>query len=324
MVGRVYLSEDRDDYKYYPKVGESSYDNNPGNFVETLNLVVRHGDKVLEDHLKTAPLNARYTSAPVQNQFIFLCGKYITDKIVDEIKAAKFFTILADEVIDVSGKEQLALVIRFVDEAGIIREEFLKLILCDQGVSGVKLAEYILFALNAFGLDISNCRGQGYDGAPSMSGKHAGCYTYILEKCIKAIYFHCFSHKLNLCVQHGLQIERVRSMLHQISGITNYFKQSGPRKRCFVKNIMRDKENHIICTNKTELFDVCRTRWVARIEGLITFYELIKHMLSCFQELQPRVPRDVTSQKAGAFLDKIADFKFIVSCYHNENYVSNI
>ena len=127
-----------------------------------------------------------------------------------------------------------------------------------------------------------------------MSGKHAGCYTYILEKCSKAIYFHCFSHKLNLCVQHGLQIERVRSMLHQISGITNYFKQSEPRKRCFVKNILSDKENHIICTNKTKLFDVCRTRWVARIEGLITFYELIKPMLSCFQELQLWVPRDVT------------------------------
>ena len=79
-----------------------------------------------------------------------------------------------------------------------------------------------------------------------------------------------------------------------------------------MKHILRDKENHIICTNKTELFDVCRTRWVARIEGLITFYELIKPMLSCFQELQLRVPRDVTSQKAGSFLDKIADFKFIV------------
>ena len=219
MVGRVYLSEDTD-----------TIINTIQKLVNllmiitlVLNLVVRRGDKVLEDHLKTAPLNLHYTSAPVQNQLIFLCGKYITDKIVDEINAAKFFTILTDEVIDVSGKEQLAQVIRFVDEAGIIREEFLKFILCDEGVSGVKLVEYILFALNEFGLGISNCRGQGYDGAPSMSGKHAGCYTYILEKCSKVIYFHCFSHKLNLCVHHGLQIEHVRSMLHQISGITNYF-----------------------------------------------------------------------------------------------------
>ena len=49
---------------------------------------MRHGDKVLEDHMNTAPLNARYTSAPVQNELISLCGKYITDKIVDEIKVA--------------------------------------------------------------------------------------------------------------------------------------------------------------------------------------------------------------------------------------------
>ena len=114
----------------------------------------------------------------------------------------------------------------------------------------MKLAEYILLALNEFGLDISNCRGQGYDGDPSMSGKHAGCYTFIQEECSKAIYFHCFSHKLNLCVQQGLQIERVRSMLHQISAVTNYFKQSEPRKRCFGQHILRDKENHIIFTNK--------------------------------------------------------------------------
>ena len=35
-------------------------------------------------------------------------------------------------------------------------------------------------------------------------------------------------------------------------------------------------------------------------------------MLSCFQELQGRIPRDVTSQKAELFLEKISDFKFIV------------
>ena len=35
-------------------------------------------------------------------------------------------------------------------------------------------------------------------------------------------------------------------------------------------------------------------------------------MLPCFQELQGRIPRDVTSQKAELFLEKISDFKFIV------------
>ena len=104
----------KDDFKHYPPLGLYSLDGNPGNFVASINLVVRHGDKVLAEHLRTCPKNARYTSAPIQNDLITLCGKNIQDKIVNEIKEAKFFTILADEVIDSSGKEQLALVIRFL------------------------------------------------------------------------------------------------------------------------------------------------------------------------------------------------------------------
>lgn len=49
------------------------------------------------------------------------------DQLVAEIKAAKFFSILADEVSDVSGQEQMSLVLRFVDAKGQIREEFVKL-----------------------------------------------------------------------------------------------------------------------------------------------------------------------------------------------------
>ena len=38
---------------------------------------------------------------------------------------APYFSILADEVTDVSNREQLSLVIRFVDSGGNINEEFL-------------------------------------------------------------------------------------------------------------------------------------------------------------------------------------------------------
>lgn len=146
-----------------------------------------------------------------------------------------------------------------------------------------------------------------------MSGKHAGCFTFIQGKCIKALYFHCFSHTLNLCVQSGLKIDGVKKMLHQVPGITYYFDNSEPRKQSFTQHILRDGENKIISTDKTELFDVCKTRWVARIEGLVTFYQLLKPMLSCLQELQERVPRDTTSQKAAGFFDEISEFIFIVS-----------
>ena len=60
--------------------------------------------------------------------------------------------------------------IRFVDGSGEIREEFLEFLHCDLGLSGKALAETVLNVIANLTLDIQNCRGQGYDGASSVSG----------------------------------------------------------------------------------------------------------------------------------------------------------
>ena len=49
---------------------------------------------------------------------------WIRQKLVDEVREAHFFSILADETTDCSNKEQLTLVLRFVDGQNQIREEF--------------------------------------------------------------------------------------------------------------------------------------------------------------------------------------------------------
>ena len=69
-----------------------------------------------------------YTSKTIQNEMILVVGSTIQKKIIDEIKAAKFFTILADEVTDCANLEQSSVVIRFVDGDKQIREEFLDFI----------------------------------------------------------------------------------------------------------------------------------------------------------------------------------------------------
>ncbi len=43
-------------------------------------------------------------------------GQVISEKIVNDIKQSKFFTIIADEAADSSHKEQMALVLQFVDK----------------------------------------------------------------------------------------------------------------------------------------------------------------------------------------------------------------
>ena len=66
---------------------------------------------------------------------IFCFGKYIRQAIVDEIKEAKFFSLIADEASDSSQKEQMSLVLRFVDIDGEIREEFIEFIHCESTTS---------------------------------------------------------------------------------------------------------------------------------------------------------------------------------------------
>ena len=72
-----------------------------------------------------------------------IIGEQIHEKILEEIKQAQFFAILADEAADVSNEEQLSLVLRFVDSSSQIREEFVEFVSCSgltTGESSMKLS----------------------------------------------------------------------------------------------------------------------------------------------------------------------------------------
>ena len=63
-----------------------------------------------------------YTSPDIQNQIVAIVGDQVRDKILLKVKSAQFFTVIADKVTDCSNKEQLSVVLRYVDD-GTIRED---------------------------------------------------------------------------------------------------------------------------------------------------------------------------------------------------------
>ena len=91
-----------------------------------------------------------------------------------EVRKAKYFSVLADEVADVSNTEQMSLVLRFVDESNNIREEFVDILPCTSGTTGQVIADMILDRVREYGLNPAFIRGQGYDGGGYMSGKLRG------------------------------------------------------------------------------------------------------------------------------------------------------
>ena len=98
---------------------------NPGNFLALLNLIGQY-DQTVKGHLDRPALkNATYISPMIQNEIINIIGINIIKKsICDEVREAKFFSILADEVTS-HNTEIVVLCVRFVDKEFNIREEFL-------------------------------------------------------------------------------------------------------------------------------------------------------------------------------------------------------
>ena len=141
----------------------------------------------MKDLFSAGPKNAQYCSPKILNGPIAAVGKWIHQKLTQEIKATKIFTVCADEGMDVANKEQLQLILRFVDQSGMIREEFLEFVLCDTGTSGQAIADKIKFTLEKLTLDLNDLRGQGYDWAGNMSGKY-GAEAIIQHDYPKALY----------------------------------------------------------------------------------------------------------------------------------------
>lgn len=85
----------------------------------------------------------KYTSAGIQNQIIEACNKIILKNIVDKVNSSKCFSILADETTDVATNEQLSLSVRYVNNDGILHEDFLQFVEINS-LTGSNLASSIL------------------------------------------------------------------------------------------------------------------------------------------------------------------------------------
>ena len=115
----------------------------------------------MANHLESGGRNALYTSKNVQNELIEVCGHIIRTSILDEVRAANFFSIIADKATDSANDEQLAISIRYVNpRTYCIEERFVAFSECLSGVSGEAIANQILKLLNDWQLSPTNLRGQ--------------------------------------------------------------------------------------------------------------------------------------------------------------------
>ena len=159
---------------------------------------------------------------------------------------------------------------RYVDEALDIKERFVKFVYCRDGITGEAISTYLRTELRSLGLDLTKCRGQAYDGAGNMVGRYIGAAKLFQDEYPQAIYIHCVSHRLNLCIIDCCRIQFVSKMMGITKRVSNFLNNSPKHQEALSKAIKDNLPNE----RHTKLLYVCRTRWIERVKGLEHFIDL--------------------------------------------------
>ena len=172
-----------------------------GNFLAILALVVKH-DPVVAAKIRIGPRNAKYThytNHSLQNAILDIMKEMILQQIREELGKAQYFTVLSDESKDRSKKEQVVVAVpNYYENA--IHKEFVGITEA-QSSDAHGLTDTIIEWLQRINADMKSCIGQGYDGAPVVSGNLNGVRKKLPQKTGAGMaYYMCGRH--DVCGRH--------------------------------------------------------------------------------------------------------------------------
>lgn len=323
---REYLSRLVDVTKTLSKSGrvfrghdETESSHNRGNFLETVNLLGRW-DHDFADHLRQADRNCTYLSNRAQNDLVHAIATVVREEIVQEIIKAKFFSVMMD---DVSGKEQLCMVIRFVDHSNVIHERLLSF----QAVAktdATSLFSAVSDAIHLHKLEMKNIVGQCYDGASNMKGVHNGVQAKVKEIVPTAIYVHCYAHCLNLVLVSAMTSNTLaRNFFGTLEALYCFVRNSNYHHHLFqtLQKSHEDADDSVVTSGDDDgntprplsLKRLSDTRWACRFEAVRAVVQNYTLLLELLEKI---VEDRNTSAKAVAdgrgLLTQLQTFGFIL------------
>ena len=231
--------------------------------------MLKHND-ILKSQLNSPAMkNATYMSPQAQNELLNVMGRHIVlQGIIKEIEQAKLYSIMADEVTS-HNTEHLAICVRFVDIENNVRKEFMTFLKLER-TTGEYVAQKMVTFLKSVDLPIENIRGQGYDGASSMSSERVGLQARIKNISPFATYIHRSSHQPNLVIsQYCLKFVM---FLIEFETVVIFFLAS-PKRNGLLDHNVSNKVQHI--GTRKALPDLCKTHWLNAIHHANTFIKRI-------------------------------------------------
>jgi hypothetical protein len=256
---------------------------NSGIFLSILSLVAKH-DEIVARKIRSGPSNAKYTHHTVQNALLSIMAEIILQEIASEIGSVQYFSVLADESKDLSKKEQVSVIVRYLFN-GSIHEEFIGLTEA-HGLNAGGLTDTIvnmikkLSSLSNNSIVFQNCVGQGYDGASVVAGHLSGVNALIRETYAPcAQYIHCFNHRLNLVLVDVVKsVSCCAETLSLLQTFYVFLSGSSVHQRWVTKQ----KENNL---RVIELKSISETRWACQSSMISAFCSRLEIFVALLHDI---------------------------------------
>ncbi|XP_076059637.1 zinc finger MYM-type protein 1-like [Oratosquilla oratoria] len=293
---------------------ESLYSPNNGNFLKLVEFLALF-DPVMNEHLrriKNKETMVHYLGKRIQNELIQLLASAIKEKILAEVKLAKYFSIILDCTPDISHIEQLTTILRYVDikkepevsqHQVCIKESFLSFVPLKE-TTGAFMTETLVDELQNVGLQIDNLRGQG----SNMKGKHNGVQQRVLDMNPRAFFVPCSAHSLNLVVNDAVKCCLQATIFFGIvQHLYNFFSISTHRWQVLV-SIMKD----------LTIKPLSETRWESRIDALkpLRYHlaDIYDALLEIYEDTNLKGSSGSSTRvEAKELADAVSKYEFVVS-----------
>jgi len=241
---------------------------------------------------------------------------------------------MADETTDESTKTQLSVCVRYLTDTFVVEETFLGFVELPK-TDAQTISEVLLNSVQHWGLNTSNWRGQGYDGASTMSGQVSGVQARITAKLPKVRYFvHCRSHCFNLVIVVSCsKVPSVRNFMDTFKAITFFFTAS-PKRKGILSEILSERAGNDLLAdsgrlatagdvseevialkanrNRCSFPTLSDTKWLSPVDSISTLlchYEAVHEAL---EEVRVQSTGQ-SSHDAACYLYSMSAFSFIIA-----------
>nr|KYP44907.1 Zinc finger MYM-type protein 1 [Cajanus cajan] len=284
---------------------ESMSSSNKGNFLELLDFLVDHNE-VIHKVIKNARGNLKLIAPTIQKDIVRSAASETTKAILDDL-GDNLFSILIDESRDISVKEQMVVVLRYVNKKGQVIERFLGLVhVSNTNALSLKIALESLFS--KYGLSLS---------------------SLILKENCSAFYIHCFAHQLQLAlVTVAKKHVGVALFFNLVANISNVVGAS-----CKRRDILRESQIAKVkealqkgeissgrgLNQETTIKKAGDTRWSSHYDTLLSLLSLFPSTIDVLEIVEEDGMSLAQKGETCALLNSMQTFEFVFTLHLMKN-----